>query len=525
MIRPKVWHPILVAVYPILHTFTANLEEVNASELVLPLLLALTLAMVVWALLVRPCGGWAPAALVASPILLCLMTGGHALRAADRGDTGSTFLILLQSALLVAALAAFLGRKSAPKGLTTFLNRASILAICFPFSTLALHAIADFRDRHKLTEEDREMLASLDLADDWQRPPDVYYIVLDGFGRGDVLLRHYHLDNEPFLRQLEERGFFVARRSTTNYPKTVPSLACSLNLAYHDATGIGATRYAHLIRDSLVARFLRDRGYRHICFATGFSSTEVRTADEFLFLPDERNAFRSLVEANSLLTLLHGPESDLARHRRRIRFTLERVGALANAPWPQFVFAHLICPHPPFLFEADGSDVRDPTTQWGIPDGAGMNGLSEAEYIALYREQAEYIAWRTLETIDEILEKSPTPPVIILQADHGPDSRDIFWQADPSDDVLRERFGILNAYYLPDGVAATLYDDITPVNSFRVIFNAVFGTQFEHLPDECFHPGKGRSFWKPVTSRVRPRPTKDSERNNRPEPSRTKREI
>lgn len=38
--------------------------------------------------------------------------------------------------------------------------------------------------------------------------------------------------------------------------------------------------------------------------------------------------------------------------------------------------------------------------------------------------------------------------------------------------------GILNALYLP-GVAAPLYDSITPVNTFRVVLDAYFG---QHLP-------------------------------------------
>ena len=31
--------------------------------------------------------------------------------------------------------------------------------------------------------------------------------------------------------------------------------------------------------------------------------------------------------------------------------------------------------------------------------------------------------------------------------------------------------GILNVYYFPDGAYHMLYDTITPVNSFRILFN------------------------------------------------------
>ena len=46
-----------------------------------------------------------------------------------------------------------------------------------------------------------------------------------------------------------------------------------------------------------------------------------------------------------------------------------------------------------------------------------------------------------------------------------------------------DRVKILNAYYLPDGGNKALYPTITPVNTFRVIFNTYFGGNYELLPD------------------------------------------
>lgn len=49
----------------------------------------------------------------------------------------------------------------------------------------------------------------------------------------------------------------------------------------------------------------------------------------------------------------------------------------------------------------------------------------------------------------------------------------------------RERLSILNAYYLP-GRENAYYKAITPVNTFRVIFNQYFGTKLSILPDRSF---------------------------------------
>ena len=54
------------------------------------------------------------------------------------------------------------------------------------------------------------------------------------------------------------------------------------------------------------------------------------------------------------------------------------------------------------------------------------------------------------------------------------------------------RFNILNAYYLPDIDIGILYPHITPVNSFRVVFNQYFGTDFELLKDKNYFIDQGK---------------------------------
>ncbi|HSQ38856.1 MAG TPA: hypothetical protein VLM78_01750 [Anaerolineales bacterium] len=47
------------------------------------------------------------------------------------------------------------------------------------------------------------------------------------------------------------------------------------------------------------------------------------------------------------------------------------------------------------------------------------------------------------------------------------------------------RLSILNAYYLPNHADA-VSESITPVNTFRIVFNLYLGGNFELLPDESF---------------------------------------
>src|SRR3970282_1068515 len=67
--------------------------------------------------------------------------------------------------------------------------------------------------------------------------PDIYYIILDGYARDDILRKFYQLDNRDFLDRLGELGFYVAGCAQSNYAQTQLSLASSLNFAYLDSLG------------------------------------------------------------------------------------------------------------------------------------------------------------------------------------------------------------------------------------------------------------------------------------------------
>jgi hypothetical protein len=106
-----------------------------------------------------------------------------------------------------------------------------------------------------------------------------------------------------------------------------------------------------------------------------------------------------------------------------------------------------------------------------------------AEYVEKYRAQLQFISARAKTMIERILAASPQPPVIILQADHGPGSV-LNWD-DPEPEDLAERFAILNAYHIPKMVEPSI-DSLSPVNSFRLLFDQLFATDYGRLTDKSW---------------------------------------
>jgi len=107
------------------------------------------------------------------------------------------------------------------------------------------------------------------------------------------------------------------------------------------------------------------------------------------------------------------------------------------------------------------------------------------DFVKSYRDQLEFVTFKARQMVDRILAQSSRPPIIILQGDHGPASfRN--WN-DLDSEQLAERTAILNAYLIPkDSTGPAWYDSISPVNTFRLIFDRVFGESLPLLPDRSW---------------------------------------
>jgi hypothetical protein len=348
----------------------------------------------------------------------------------------------------------------------------------------------------------------------------VYYIILDGYGRQDILRELYDMDNRAFVQALRDRGFYVADQSSSNYSQTSLSLASTLGMTHLDelaATMSPGSRNLRPLEDriqnSRVVELFRSLGYRFVAFESAYPMTTIETADIYVApsydAESQREASRGGLALNEFEVLLvqttalrfplevyvqqnqalaFALEFPFLKHRIRILYTLSSLGEIAGWDGDHLVFAHVLAPHPPFVFGPNG-EVVEPAGPFTMQD-SGCCG--QEAYIRGYRDQLQYINRLVLQAVDEILARSETPPIIILQGDHGPAAHQ-----NPQDQLagnLRERMAILNAYLVPPETAERLYPCVTPVNSFRLILSTVFGFDLEPLPDRVvFSPG-GRAY-------------------------------
>jgi hypothetical protein len=175
-------------------------------------------------------------------------------------------------------------------------------------------------------------------------------------------------------------------------------------------------------------------------------------------------------------------------HRDQIRTAFAHLSDAPRLPGPKFVYAHFLAPHPPFVFGPNGEPVA-PDRPFTLGDASDFtrNAFStRQQYRSGYVAQLQYINRSVLSALDAVFARSARPPIVIVQGDHG--SRMLTdWQSLEKTNP-REVFANLNAFFLPDGKAADVfYQDISPVNSFRLLFDHQFGARFGRLPDRSFY--------------------------------------
>ena len=242
--------------------------------------------------------------------------------------------------------------------------------------------------------------------------PDIFFIVLDGYARQDQLERVYGRSNSSFLSDLESLGFLVATASNAAYVQTELSLASTLNLSYIQdllpAASAGADRAPldKAIDSSRFAASLQSVGYSHFAVGTGFPALSFSSADYVIQSGESLPSLASLLRDMTPLATVGSvtkASSDIKRRAVLKAFeALRRLAAPTQAP--RFVFAHVLAPHPAFVFAADGSRP-DMNASFGLWDGSHYYavGGTKREYISGYAGQLEFVNAKVLELVREIV--------------------------------------------------------------------------------------------------------------------------
>jgi len=324
--------------------------------------------------------------------------------------------------------------------------------------------------------------------------PDIYYIILDGYPRSNILKEFFGYDNHRFTTYLQERGFIVPTDNHSNYGKTAASLPSTLNMDYVDsfAPGLQDSHFGWLmvpfLNHSRTSAILESQGYKILYLSTWSVTDDLPNTFSRpypIMLNDYERYFLGITPLRYAQPLLKNIASvpTYETHRRMIIYFMESLRKIPQTPGPKFIFAHVTAPHPPFVFDRNGN----PTKLSGSfeMNDADEFGPARADYQKGYVEQVQYLNSQIQTIVDTILKQSKTPPIIIIQADHGSGLLTDF--SSVTNTCVRERFSPFAAYYLPGKDKNVIPPDISSVNIFRIIFNQYFHANLPLLENKQYY--------------------------------------
>ena len=468
-------HPFLFAVLPVLILFSANIDYIPSSQLFFSSLLTVGLAFAVVLIIRVFVLDWLLAGLFSSPLILGFLASGEVYEylANILANHRYRLQIMLFAAIVVLAsylIYAFLlfGFRKSRKllELNKIFNVIAAVLVLYNLSAVVFH-------RHKGLPAVIDNIKSLPRGEE---KPDIYFIVLDQFAGLKEIKDVFGYDNSVFVKRLATLGFYVPRDAKTRYLDTDASLADTFNMGETSMEPDGTLTTApngqiiakesdrkkmyakQVIRENKVARILKSFGYKFVNIGGGYSDTSYNAnADENF----NCFGFRCKNELNDLLvrsSFLRFALISRKVFRDTISCEFDRLSKTPLENSPKFVFAHILCPHLPFVFGPNGEE---------IPIKFSRNFRNKQLYLGQYI----FASKMAEDTVSTIISRSKTPPVIILVSDHG------------SKESAEYAHSIFCALHLPNNGKTKLSQRLASRNIFRIILDYYFGQDLSLLAE------------------------------------------
>ena len=505
-------HPFLFSLFPILFIYSQNVHEIPVQEIILPVLLILFAAVLLWLLTRFIIKNNEKSAFIISLLLVLSFSYGHIYLLVDDFTLGNSdigrhqYLLIPFAVSFIFGIYYFVKTKRRLDNATTISNAIAGALLAFILINIATYGMenADSFGNELITPS--TSLVTADTTIETFSPiqgtiknyPDVYYIVLDGYMSSNALKKFLNHDNQEFISYLDNKGFNVNQNAYSNYHGTVLSITSTFNMKYLNFltedpieqeelnTNQSIFNYnarvpipEKMIAENTIMQNFNSVGYKIINIQKPFE-TEILSSSPLIDLVMckrskyiDSELLSMTIKTSILVFLLEKWEQQDLRDAALCQFS-ELPKQHQKFDEPIFVYSHILIPHPPYLFSPEGEAVSSVRPQ----------GLQSWEDKEGYVNSVKFTDKKIMEIVEQLLTESAKPPVIIIQADHGIGFD--FESSNPSNESIEQKMSILSAYYLPDIEKNLSNDVITPVNTFRIIFNSYFNTNYDLLENKIY---------------------------------------
>ena len=501
-----IFHPILFGIFPVLALFESNMSFTPIGEIILPIIIIISMIIPIWIFLKILIKDNKKAAFVISLSLILFFIYGPIFFAMDDvtingEDIGRhRYLMIPFLGIWIGGITFLIKTKKEMMNTTTISNVISLIIIgvmLFSITTYNLESSHSVEiEEFKIKEAEKEIKIF----------PDIYYIILDGYPGKASLKNISGYDNQDFIDNLDKEGFFIQEKSYVNYQHTFLSIPSILNMKYlNDIAGdLNATNNQALPYEmgsnNQVMNFIKSQGYTTVSFDSGWGFTRDMKSVDLKLCGDNKifnSEFMITLVKNSMLNPIYVKIFETNKAEAILCIFDELPKIKERTDQPVFVFAHIFSPHSPYIFGADG-EIRNLKNL--DPHLETMDNLDKEAFV----NQLVFINKKITEVVNQLLD-SENQPVIIIQSDHGTaflfEGNGNNW-LNPTNEMIKERTDSINFIFLPKNTTNIFSESITPVNTFPILFNHYFGTNFKILEDKIYFAKDGSYNLKDVTEIV-----------------------
>ena len=511
MIKLNIIHPFLFAIFPIMFLYSENIHLLPFTEIILPSIIVVGLSIIAYFSMCFILKNKIKAAFIVTLFLIIFFSYGHIYNLINASELDNfeisrhRYLLIPFFGLLAFGIIYFVKTKRKLDNVTTITNFIS----CGIIGIILFNVIVDttqdnFFGSAKLNENERlfgfgaspntfdtifsssiqdQKLIQKNIVSPNNKFPDIYYIILDEYGSNNTLEKFFGYDNSKFVSFLVKNGFFVVSESHSNYPTTIQSLSSSLNMEYvnylTEKVGKESKNFRvlnQILGDNKVMQKLHAEGYNIINMGSLWGpNNEFKNVNANICEFKEINRdslLRELLQTSMISHLQEMWTNQVSRDR--VFCIFDELSTLNQKfSSPKFVFVHVMLPHAPYIFGPNGEDVNP-----GVSLDDKPWDLRKA-----HTDQIKFVNKKIRILTDTLLSQNSNS-IMIIQGDTG-SAFDGDWD-NPSEDLIIERMSNLNAIYFPNGNYESFSEHITPVNSFRIIFNEFFDANYTLLEDKMY---------------------------------------
>jgi len=481
------FHTFLFVLLPPLVLFMGNINQLYPADLVLPTLLILIPTILVWLGFRLFFKSSTKSGLLVSLMVVLFFSYGTIFTKLNEiivnFQISNTFFIFPFLGIFILGFLYCFKTKRKLNNITIILNVVVITLIAVTSTQLIGY---DFNPSH-IFEDDVDTSTQFHLTDSLSEYPDIYYIILDEYAGSKILNDTFDYDNSEFIDYLHTNGSTVPLETQSNYVVSFLSLSSSLNMQYvnfyADEVGIDSKdrRLSYnLFHNNRLMQILESNGYSTINFDSNWGPTNaIKIASQNLC--EKSPVFDSelfiMVLGNSMLKPIY-VDLFLPSDRERVLCVFSELPEIQfQSNKPIFVLAHIMLPHGPYVWGPNGEHRKIDS----------LSILDVEENKKGYLDQLKFTNKMVQEMIEKIMDEEKRPKIIIIQSDHG--TAIPFDWGNSTEKMKHDRLSNINYILLPDKNENPLYNTMTPVNTFRVLFNDYFNTNFEVLEDIVFDSG------------------------------------